>query len=260
ENPFVVQNCSAFSETLLESELFGHVKGAYTGAHSAKRGLFEVADNGTFFLDELGEMPPSLQAKLLRVLQDGTFMPVGDTREKKVDVRIVAATNKDLNELIKEGKFREDLYYRICGVRIHLPPLRERKEDIPVLVEHFLKSLPSDKPKRFSEGAMALLMNYHWPGNVRQLENEVARAMVLSGSCEVIEADVLSPEIQGEIHTDSRRQTSFEGRLKDAVESLERDMIEAALSKAGGNKSEAARILGISRSNLISKVQQYGLG
>lgn len=263
DKPFVVQNCSTFNENLLESELFGHVKGAYTGAQGAKRGLFEVADGGTFFLDELGEMSPNLQAKLLRVLQDGTFIPVGDTRERKVDVRIVAATNKDLKKLISENKFRDDLYYRICGVHVSLPPLRERREDIPALVDHFIKISPHAKTaKTVSPEALNALTAFEWPGNIRQLQNEVERMVVLSGESKVIGVDLLSPEVAGSMNPKVEGALAFDssgGSLKDAVQAIERRMIEEALIKANGNKSEAARELGISRSNLIAKVQEYGI-
>lgn len=262
DKPFLVQNCSTFNENLLESELFGHVKGAYTGAQSAKRGLFEVADGGTFFLDELGEMSPALQAKLLRVLQDGTFIPVGDTREKKVDVRIVAATNKDLKKLISEDKFREDLYYRINVVNIKLPPLRERREDIQILIEHFLKNSPHNQgqPKKIDSDALKVLMDYDWPGNIRQLQNELERLIVLCSNDSTIGKDNISPEIlSSENVVSSTDSSSTAGKLKEAMSSLEKKIIEESLQRNNGNKSETARELGISRSNLISKVQEYGL-
>ena len=256
DNAFVVQNCSTFNENLLESELFGHVKGAYTGAQAAKRGLFEVADGGTFFLDELGEMSPNLQAKLLRVLQDGTFIPVGDTREKKVDVRIVAATNKDLKKLIADGKFREDLYYRICVVHVALPPLKERKEDIPELIEHFLAYSQHTKIKKhLSDEALKKMLNFDWPGNIRQLENELERLIVLSGDATEISQELLSPDIS--VVENGFSSEGRTGKLREAVQGLERKIIEETLARTSGNKSEAARELGISRSNLIAKVQEY---
>ncbi len=263
DKPFIVQNCSTFNENLLESELFGHVRGAYTGAQAAKRGLFEVADGGTFFLDELGEMSPNLQAKLLRVLQDGTFIPVGDTREKKVDVRIVAATNKDLKKLISEGKFRDDLYYRICGVTVQLPPLRERKEDIPALIDHFIKNSAHGKSaKKFPTEILTALSNYSWPGNIRQLQNEIERLLVLSEGADSVTVGMLSPDITSGSSIKSEGALVFDGsssKLKDSVQALERRLIEETLARTSGNKSEAARELGISRSNLIAKVQEYGL-
>ncbi|MCL4138561.1 UNVERIFIED_CONTAM: hypothetical protein GTU68_049759, partial [Idotea baltica] len=185
DKPFIVQNCSALSEQLLESELFGHSKGSFTGAIKDRKGLFEVADGGTFFLDELGEMSQALQVKLLRVLQDGTFTPVGSSKMKKVDVRIVAATNRDLVEMIESGDFREDLYYRLNVVTIILPPLRERKEDIPLLCDFFLTKVQGDnKPSKFSNEAIAKLISYDWPGNIRQLQNEVERATIMNTNME----------------------------------------------------------------------------
>lgn len=259
---FVVQNCSAFNENLLESELFGHVKGAFTGATKDKQGLFEVADGGTFFLDEFGEMSTGLQVKLLRVLQDGTFTPVGGTKQKHADVRVVAATNRDLREMVKNGTFREDLFYRISVVNIKLPPLKDRKDDIPILIDHFLDNIAQrskQEPKRLSKETLEILLNYDWPGNIRELQNEIERIILLSGKTPEISKDNISPHIlegRSEVGTRGKR---LEGKLKDAVESLEKEMIEQALQRTQGNKSEAARELGISRSNLITKVGQYGI-
>lgn len=262
EKAFVVQNCSAFNENLLESELFGHVKGAFTGAIRDKQGLFEVADGGTFFLDELGEMSPALQVKLLRVLQDGTFMPVGGTKQRKVDVRIIAATNRNLEEMVKKGTFREDLYYRLNVVNLALPPLRERTGDIPLLVEFFLAKLAekSGKPRKtISKDAMFALESYAWPGNIRQLENELQRAHVMSGSEASISRSCLSPSLLNVSEEGEGAAVDKTGALKEALELLERDMIIAALKRTSNNKSEAARQLGISRSNLIAKAQSFGL-
>ncbi len=262
DKAFVVQNCSAFNENLLESELFGHVKGAFTGANRDKQGLFEVADGGTFFLDELGEMSAGLQVKLLRVLQDGTFMPVGGTKQKKVDVRVIAATNRDLREMVKLGTFREDLFYRVSVVNIHLPALRERAEDIPVLIEHFLTQIAAKSAgakKRLSDDALKVLLNYAWPGNIRELQNEIERAVILSAKEGQIEKEVLSPHILSPAADATGSGRRLDGKLKDAVEALEKEMIIAALARTDGNKSEAARELGISRSNLIAKVQEYGV-
>ncbi|NLF25518.1 MAG: sigma-54-dependent Fis family transcriptional regulator, partial [Deltaproteobacteria bacterium] len=189
EEPFIVQNCSAFNDSLLESELFGHVRGAFTGALRDKRGLFEAADHGTFFLDEVGEMSPSLQAKLLRVLQDGSFISVGSTSIKNVNVRVIAATNRDLQGLIAAGTFREDLYYRLNVVNIKLPPLRERKSDIPLLATHFLARLAVKQEvptKSLTPEAVRALCDYAWPGNVRELQNEMARLMIMCGSEQTI--------------------------------------------------------------------------
>jgi two-component system, NtrC family, response regulator HupR/HoxA len=259
--PFVIQNCSAFNENLLESELFGHVRGAFTGAVRDKKGLFEVADGGSFFLDELGEMSLALQVKLLRVLQDGTFTSVGDTKIKKVDVRVLAATNADLMEMVSKGKFREDLYYRLNVVSIQLPPLRERRVDIPLLISYFLDQICSKKGGkicRISEKALKILTDYDWPGNVRELQNEIERLVLMAGDEPEIGPDIISRNIMNR-NQDNSRGRRVEGKLKDAIENLERNMILAALERLGWNKSEAARELGISRSNLIAKVQAYGL-
>lgn len=256
----VVQNCSAFNENLLESELFGHVKGAFTGALHDKEGLFEAADGGTFFLDELGEMSPALQAKLLRVLQDGTFIPLGGTTLRKVDVRILAATNRDLRDMVSKGLFREDLYYRLNVVNIKLPPLRERRVDIPLLVDHFLdeQARKTGKPKRkLDSTALKALSDYSWPGNIRELQNEIERLCLLADDSGEIGKELLSPHILAVLRPGFG--CAAHGKLKEAVDQLERELISAALKRTGGNKSEAARELGISRSNLISKVQEYGL-
>lgn len=259
--PLVIQNCAAFNESLLESELFGHVRGAFTGAVKDKQGLFQAADGGTFFLDELGEMSPALQVKLLRVLQDGTFVPVGDTKQRKVDVRIIAATNRHLDAMISEGSFREDLFYRLSVITINLPPLRERREDIAILAESFLAShakKSGQASKRLNAEALKLLCGYAWPGNVRQLQNEIERLVIMSGSQIEITPDLLAPQIKNSAAAPPTLNAVC-GSLKDATEALERNMIEATLQRCGGNKSEAARELGISRSNLIAKAQSFGL-
>jgi transcriptional regulator with PAS, ATPase and Fis domain len=267
DKPFVVQNCSAFNENLLESELFGHVKGAFTGASRDKQGLFEVADGGTFFLDELGEMSPALQVKLLRVLQDGSFMPVGGTKQKRVDVRIIAATNRNLEEMVEKGTFREDLYYRLNVVNLRLPPLRDRAGDVPLLVDFFLAKMvtKTGSPKKaVSADAMVALESYAWPGNIRQLENELQRAQVMSGKDALIDLSCLSPSVVNSARVGTKaaqpvNSPEGEARLKDVLDSVERDMILAALKRCDGNKSEAARQLGISRSNLIAKAQNFGI-
>ena len=264
QGPFVVQNCSAFNDNLLESALFGHVRGSFTGAMRDKKGLFEVADGGTFFLDEVGDMSPSLQVKLLRVLQEGTFLPVGGTQSKEVDVRVIAATHKDLGELVKRGEFREDLFYRINVIRVHLPPLRERRDDLPLLVDHFLRKhhREGQHARGLAPDAMALLSAYAWPGNVRELENEMERLLVLGGDLELLPADLISSRIRdavtpsgGSLLTSARAS----GKLNEAVETLEREMIHQGLLRTGNNKSRLARELGISRSNLILKIAKYGL-
>ncbi len=265
ERAFVVQNCSAFNENLLESELFGHVRGAFTGAIRDKDGLFAAADGGTFFLDELGEMSAALQVKLLRVLQDGTFMPVGGTKARQVDVRVVAATHRDLSKMVQEGKFREDLFYRLHVIRIHLPPLRERKSDIPQLVQAFLAKPRTGRAaggakKQVAPGVIARFADYHWPGNIRELQNEIERLVLLSGSEEVIAEALVSPHIGSSVPATETSAKSSGRQLREAVEALERELIVGALARSKGNKSEAARELGVSRSNLIAKVQAYGLG
>jgi two-component system, NtrC family, response regulator HupR/HoxA len=259
---FVVQNCSAFNDNLLDSELFGHKRGAFTGAVSDKQGLFEVADRGTFFLDEIGDMSPSLQVEVLRVLQEGTFTPVGDTEEKKVDVRVIAATNRDLRGMVERGEFREDLYYRINVINLIIPPLRERREDVDLLIDHFLKrhAKAGRKVKRLSDDCRGRMLGYAWPGNVRELENEIERLVVLSGDDSMIAEDLLSPRIrQHEATTVSIRIEEEESSLPEAVKSLERRMIRAALERNDWNKTRAAAELRISRRNLIRLVQKYEL-
>lgn len=259
---FVIQNCSAFNDNLLESELFGHVKGSFTGALKDKKGLFEIADKGTFFLDEIGDTSPQMQVKLLRVLQEGTFTPVGSTEMRKVDVRIIAATNRNLREMVENGTFREDLYYRLNVINIRVPPLRERKEDIPILVEFFLNKIAeqSQKPKKGLMGrAIEKLYDYGWPGNVRELQNEIERLCVLSGDDGKIGHEILSPKIL-EVGEKSKVQGArLHGKLKDALDELERDMIKEGLRRTGWNKSKLAKELGISRAGLIMKVEKYGL-
>jgi len=260
DRPFVMQNCSALNDNLLDSELFGHVRGSFTGAIRDKKGLFEAANGGTFFMDEIAEMSPSLQVKLLRVLQEGVFTPVGSTEPRRVDVRIVAATNRDLKEMVETGKFREDLFYRINVITIRVPPLRERREDIPLLVEHFLQkhaSRTSREMKTIAPKALDVLLSYNWPGNVRQLENEIQRAIVLSGSSHVIGDDVLSPVLMA--GTQSTVHVKLQGKLRDAMEQVERHILQDGLRRNGWNKSKLSRELGISRATLIWKVQKYGL-
>lgn len=264
DHPFVVQNCSAFSEQLIESELFGYVKGAFTGANRDKPGLFQVADGGTFFLDEIGELPLNLQAKLLRVIQEGTFTPVGDTKPRKVDVRILAATHRNLPQMIAEGKFREDLYYRLNVINITTPALRERREDIPVLIKHFL-ARRNEPESKISEKLLSVLTSYSWPGNVRQLENEIERLVLLSAGEAEISERYLSPAIQTSLGGAATSAQNPDlplittNNLKQAIESVERQMIAQVLKATAGNKSEASRLLGISRSSLIQKVQEYNL-
>jgi transcriptional regulator with PAS, ATPase and Fis domain len=259
---FVVQNCSAFNDNLLDSELFGHKKGSFTGAVADKKGLFEVADKGTFFLDEIGDMSPALQVKVLRVLQEGTFTAVGDTDTGHVDVRIIAATNRDLRRMVESGAFREDLYYRINVINIVSPPLRDRRDDIPMLIEHFLKRHSKGsrmKAKRLSDDCTKRLLDYSWPGNVRELENEVERLMVLAGDEKQIGAELLSPRIRERSNSGIAISPSSPHSLPDAVRSLEKRMIYDALLRNNWNKTRAAAELKISRRNLIRLVQKYEL-
>jgi two-component system, NtrC family, response regulator HupR/HoxA len=261
DKPFVVQNCSAFNDNLLESALFGHTKGSFTGALRDKKGLFEVADGGTFFLDEVGDMSPALQVKLLRVLQEGTFTPVGGTHTRDVDVRVIAATHKDLAKMVERGEFREDLYYRINVIKIDVPSLRDRRDDIPLLVDHFLKKHAKDgRPRQISRECLALLSEYGWPGNIRELENEIERLLVLGSDEETLGDALVSSRIRQSVGT-PRGLTPIKttGRLKNAVEALEREMIHQGLIRTHWNKSRLARELGISRSNLIAKCEKYGL-
>jgi transcriptional regulator with PAS, ATPase and Fis domain len=255
---FIVQNCSAFNDNLLDSELFGHRRGAFTGAIADKMGLFEAADGGTFFLDEIGDMSPALQVKLLRVLQEGTFTPVGDTVVRSVDVRIIAATHRDLKGMVARGEFREDLYYRVNVINLVVPPLRERREDIAVLVEHFLKKHARGRRggRQLTKGCLDRMLAYPWPGNVRELENEIERLVVLAGDERVIGDELLSPRIR---RHGLERAAEPEKGLPGALAALERRMLEESLRRHRGNKTRAATELKISRRNLIRLAQKYGL-
>jgi len=259
DKPFVVTNCSAFNDNLLDSELFGHKRGAFTGAVADKPGLFEVADTGTFFLDEIGDMSPMLQVKVLRVLQEGTFSRVGDTETRQVDVRIIAATNRDLSAMVADGRFREDLFYRIHVLNVLLPALRDRREDIPLLVDYFLRRQRRARPKQLSAECAAQMQTYPWPGNVRELENEVERLVVLAGESPTISADLLSPRIRQWAPAEDAVAAADVGSLPAALEALERKMIGAAMRRHGGNKTRAAEELKVSRRNLIRLVQKYEL-
>ncbi|MAW06652.1 MAG: nitrogen fixation protein NifA [Halobacteriovoraceae bacterium] len=262
---FLALNCSAFNDNLLDSELFGHVKGAFTGALKDKRGLFEQADGGTLFLDEIGDTSLSMQVKLLRVLQEGTFMPVGGTSPKKCNVRILAATNKDVKKMMAEGEFREDLFYRINVINVDLPPLRDRSEDIPVLIDHFLDKKCQESgvnDKTIAKKTLEKMLDYNWPGNVRELENEVERLFVLSGDEKMIHQDSLSQRILDHVAASapvSSNLASRSGNLKEATEDLERVMIKEGLRRCNFNKSKLAKELGVSRASLIMKVEKYGL-
>jgi DNA-binding NtrC family response regulator len=251
--PFVPVNCGGIPESLLESELFGYVKGAFTGAHESRAGFFQTADGGTIFLDEIGETSIAMQVKLLRVLQDKEVRMVGDSRARKVDVRIIAATNKDLPSLIQSRVFREELYYRINVVTIEVPPLRVRGGDVPLLVHHFAEKFASELGKtvpRFSEKAMEALQNYAWPGNARELENVIQRIVVMSDE-QIIEV----PDLPSFARFSALRTSGVNRTLAD----VEADHIRNVLANAGGNKTRAAEILGIDRKTLRKKIGQYGL-
>ncbi|MBI2893286.1 MAG: sigma 54-interacting transcriptional regulator [Deltaproteobacteria bacterium] len=254
--PFIPVNCGAFTETLLESELFGHVRGAFTGADRTRTGLFEAANEGTLLLDEVAEMSVAMQAKLLRVLQESEVRPVGGNETRKVDVRVIAASNRDLGALVQTGKFREDLYYRLNVITLELPALRDRKEDIPELVAHFVEKHGSGRAVSVEKKAMARLYAYPWPGNVRQLENEVMRFLVLADDA-VLE-EHLSPEIAAGSPDEETAADDLD--LKSQVERLERRLIRRALRESRGNQTKTARALGLSRFGLQKKLRRYGLG
>ena len=258
DHRFVSLNCAALPENLLESELFGHKKGAFTGAESDKEGLFVAASGGTFFLDEVGEMAPATQVKLLRVLQQREVVPVGATDPEQVDVRLIAATNRDLEQDIKEGRFREDLYYRLNVISLELPPLRERADDIPLLAEFFLERLAEDRgeePKKVSEDALEVLAEYPWPGNVRELENVLERAVVL------IDRDTIEPGDLPDKLTEPRPEPVVQDKppANPTLEVIERAYIEHVLRAEDGNRTRAAETLGIDPSTLYRKIKRYDL-
>jgi Nif-specific regulatory protein len=258
---FVAQNCAAMPENLLESELFGHKKGSFTGATDDKKGLFELADGGTLFLDEVGEMPLNLQAKLLRVLQEGEVRPVGSNTTRRVDVRIVAATNRDLEKEVKEGRFREDLYYRLKVFPLRLPPLRERREDIPPLVSHFLERYAAEFGRQvggLSQQALELLQSYKWPGNVRELENEVQRLVIQLEDGAFVQPDTLSPRVRQMENILDRVQPT-KGTLREMVEQVEKWILMEALREHDNNKTATAKTLGITREGLHKKLKGYGM-
>ena len=262
--PLVAINCAAVPETLLESELFGHEKGSFTSAVGQRKGRFEMAHGGTIFLDEIGDVPMAMQAKLLRVLQERRYERVGGTESLEVDVRVIAATNRSLQRMVKQGTFREDLYYRLNVVKIDLPPLRERPEDIPLLATHFTeKYARSDEPtKQFAPRTMELLLNYHWPGNVRELENAIERASVTSRDGlilpEHLPPDLLSPAApRVPLHVDLRRQ--LPELLHEMIQAVEQQYIRKALKKAHGHVGRCARICGLSRRSITAKIAEYKL-
>ncbi|KAB0669532.1 sigma-54-dependent Fis family transcriptional regulator [Oryzomonas sagensis] len=261
QGPFVAVNCGAIPENLLESELFGHVRGAFTDAAGDKAGLFEQADNGTLFLDEIGEMPQALQVKLLRVLQEEEIRRVGAAASRKVNVRVVSATSRDLEADVRSGRFREDLYFRLNVFSITLPPLRERIEDIPLLAEHFIAKYGAGDgaaPVRIVSETMRLLTAYDWPGNVRELENVIERATILRVG-DAITAECLPPRLRGGMGTSEVHLPDENLSIKKAEDALERDLIRKALIKTGGNRTKAAVILEISHRSLLYKLKEFGI-
>jgi DNA-binding NtrC family response regulator len=262
--PLVAVNCAALPETLLESELFGHEKGSFTSAVGQRRGRFETADGGTIFLDEVGDVPATMQAKLLRVLQERRFERVGGSESIEVDVRVIAATNRSLQRLVKQGTFREDLYYRLNVVKIDLPPLRERPEDIPLLATHFAQkySAPNSAAKQISPRTMEALLNYRWPGNIRELENAIERASVTSRE-DVIQLENLPPEIVApaapRLPFNIDLERPLPELLREAVADLEQQYIRKALKKSRGNVGRCARICGLSRRSISAKISEYKL-
>ncbi len=272
DKPFVVVNCTNIPSELLESELFGHTKGAFTGAVAAKKGLFEVADTGSIFLDEIGDLKPETQVRLLRVIQEREFTPVGETTPVKVDVRIIAATNVDLKEAVKNGTFREDLYYRLSVVPIELPPLRTRREDILPLAQHFIHKYNDENFRKISENlspeVLSLLENYYYPGNVRELENIIERAVVIAPTDEIT-VECLRPEVrdpnfalgvmQAGEGTSEDIDISRGVNFYDEVRRFETDLIRRALDQTGGHQSRAARLLGLNATTLNSKIKSYNI-
>jgi DNA-binding NtrC family response regulator len=266
ERMLVTVNCGAIPEELLESELFGHVRGAFTNAVSHREGRFSLANGGTIFLDEIGDMSPNLQVKLLRVLQDRTFEPVGSSQTVKVDVRVIAATNQRLEQAIREKRFREDLYYRLNVIPIEVPPLRDRREDIPLLVSHFLIGATEEKklgPCTLTAEALALLVRHDWPGNVRELENLIERLVVLKGEGEIGMAELPEPLRAGTstgAHTGPRETLPQAGlSFHEVVDRFEADLILQALERTHWNKNQAARLLGLNRTTLLEKIKKKGL-
>ncbi|MCX7766745.1 MAG: sigma-54 dependent transcriptional regulator, partial [Candidatus Sumerlaeia bacterium] len=264
-NPLIVVNCAAIPEELLESELFGYVKGAFTGAYTSKQGRFELAHTGTIFLDEIGDMSLRLQSKILRLLEEREIEPLGATRTIKIDVRIIAATNKNLEEAVRKNQFREDLYYRLHVVPIYVPPLRERLEDLPLLINHFVNIYNKKLGRNvqgFSPAAIEVLSKYHWPGNVRELENLVEQMIVIY-SQGIIDIEHLPDKFKQIRMTASFHLDSLWGGekidLNQTLSSLECDLLRQAIARAGGNKSRAAELLGLKRTTLIEKLRKYNL-
>jgi len=258
QRKFFSENVAAIPDTLLEGELFGHMRGAFTGADRDRKGVFELADGGTLFLDEIGDMSLPLQSKLLRALQDGEIRPLGAKESLKVDVRVISATNRDLEGMISRGEFREDLYYRLNVIKIHMPPLRERKEDIPILVDHFLErasEASGQARKRLDISALQLLLRYDWPGNVRELENEILKLTVLASGDVITQQDVTgNRELFEKLTRLGGKSEAF-----TTLSEMERRQIEMALVEAGGNRAKAAQLLGISRATIYRKLREHGI-
>jgi two-component system response regulator AtoC len=253
-DPFVVLDCTSLQEDLLQSELFGHEKGAFTGAHSLKYGLCEVADGGTLFLDEMGELSLALQAKLLRVLETGGFRRLGGVRDIRANLRILVATNRDLEKMVQDGRFRGDLYYRVNVLSIHVPPLRERKEDIPGLVKHFIERVPGKKHVRIGDDALEILHQYAWPGNIRELQNVIERAMIL------VEGDIIeAQDLPGNMRVDDGAPLYQLDHGLLNLRELERRYIKSLLIRFSGHRARIAATLGISERNLYRKLREYGL-
>ncbi len=265
DKPFVAENCGALPDELLESELFGHKKGAFTGAVSDRSGLFEQADGGTIFLDEIGDISPAFQVKLLRVLQEGEIRPLGSNQRRRVNIRVIAATNRNLEEDVHAGRFRRDLYYRLATITVHLPPLRERKGDIPVLVNALLASSMHNLGKcvkGFTDEALMCLQAYDWPGNVRELQNEIQRMLVM-GQEDSLGAELLSPRVLRAVPPGEQGESDLlaglSGTLKEQVETLESRILRETLIRCRWNKTRAAEELGLSRVGLRNKLERYGL-
>ncbi len=262
DKPFVIVNCVALSEHLLESELFGHEKGAFTGAHQAKKGKFEAANGGTVFLDEIGDMPPSLQTKLLRVLHDHEFERVGGSRPISTDIRILAATNRDLDETVRAGRFRADLFYRLNVIRIVLPPLRDRKEDIPALAQHFMARFAAETKRpvrRISAEAMDLLTRYDWPGNVRELANTIERAVVLCVGETITPTDLALPGAQPPSRTPDPLPAAETDGFHEQVNAYRRQVLVSALRRTNGNHTQAAKLLGLHRTYFQRLLQKLNI-
>jgi DNA-binding NtrC family response regulator len=262
ERRLVTVNCGAIPEELLESELFGHVRGAFTNAINSREGRFALANGGTIFLDEIGDMSPNLQVKLLRVLQERTFEPVGSSKTESVNVRVIAATNQDLDLAIREKRFREDLFFRLNVIPIEVPPLRERREDIPLLVLHFLEVLNQErgtKIESISDAALEVLCGYDWPGNVRELENLMERVTVLRGGGDLDVDDLPASMRRKPPPSFDTGPAQGDGDFRAAVDAFQRELIREALARTGGNKKEAAELLGLNRTTLIEKIKKLGL-